>query len=127
MKRPVVLLLVLALAAAACGGNDYGLDTCEGVADATIDLVQDVIDELESMSPADVGALTQGQAFPAFTEIETRGAELGQKAEELACTNLDALVTERADQLKADPANGFTQLIVDGTRNGEDALGRLLR
>ena len=127
MKRPIVLLLALALTAAACGGDDYGLDTCEGVADATIDLVQDVIDELEAMSPADMGALTQGQEFPAFVEIETRGAELGQTAQELACTNIDALVTERADQLEADPANGFTQLIVEGTRNGEDALARLFR
>jgi hypothetical protein len=126
VKRPVVLLLALALTAAACG-DDAGLTTCEGVADATIDLVQDVIDELESMSPADVGALTQGQEFPAFTEIGTRGAELGQTARELSCTNIDALVTERADQLEADPANGFTQLIVEGTRNGEDVLGRLFR
>lgn len=131
MKRSAIVLLVLALVAAACGDDDASdpaaLDSCESVADATIALVQDVIDELESMSPSDVGALTQGQEFPAFVAIEERGIEIGTRAEELACDTIDALVTERADQLKADPANGFTQLIVDGTRKGEDVLGRLFR
>ena len=129
MRRSAALLITVALVAAACGDDDgaAGLDSCEGVADATIALVQDVIDELESMSPSDVGALTQGEEFPAFVEIEQRGIELGTKAEELACTNIDALVQERADRLEADPANGFTQLIVQGTRNGEDVMARLFR
>jgi len=132
MKKFAILLLTLAIVAAACGDDDGGadpasLDSCEGVADATIDLVQNVIDELEAMSPSDVGALTQGQEFPAFTAIEERGVEIGTKAEELGCDNIDALVTERADRLEADPANGFTQLIVEGTKNGEDIMGRLFR
>jgi hypothetical protein len=37
------------------------------------------------------------------------------------------LVADRADQLEADPENGFSQLIIDSTRNGEDVLGRLFR
>lgn len=131
MKKALGLLLVLALVAAACGDDDASdpaaLDTCESVADATIDLVQDVIDELESMSPSDVGALTQGEEFPAFVEIEARGATLGSRGQELNCTDIDALVQARADRLTADPANGFTQLIVDGTRNGEDVMARLFR
>ncbi len=131
MKKALGLLLVLALVVAACGDDDASdpaaLDTCESVADATIDLVQDVIDELESMSPSDVGALTQGEEFPAFVEIEARGATLGLRGQELNCTDIDALVQARADRLTADPANGFTQLIVDGTRNGEDVMARLFR
>lgn len=130
MKKFAALLLTLAIVAAACGDDDAGtpsLDTCEGVADATIVLVQDVIDELESMSASDVGALTQGEEFPAFTAIEERGAELGTKAQELGCDNIDALVTERADRLTNDPTNGFTQLIVDGTKAGEDVMSRLFR
>ncbi len=130
MRRSAALLITVALVAAACGddnGDATSLDSCEDVADATIALVQDVIDELESMSPSDVGALTQGEEFPAFVEIEQRGIDLGMKAEELGCSDIDALVQERADRLEADPANGFTQLIVEGTRNGEDVMARLFR
>jgi hypothetical protein len=130
VKKTIGLLLVLALTAAACGGDDEAsLDTCEGVADATIDLVQDVITELEALAPSDFGRLTQeGTAdFPQFADIEERGVELGTAAQELECADIDALVAERADQLEADPANGFTQLIIDSTRQGEDVLGRLFR
>ena len=129
MKKALGLLLVLAIVATACGDDDASgaLDSCESVADDTIDLVQDVIDELESMSPSDVGALTQGQEFPAFVEIEVRGVTLGERGQELECTDIDALVQERADQLTNDPTNGFTQLIVDGTKNGEDVMARLFR
>jgi len=129
MKQTLGLLLVLTMVATACGDDDASgaVDTCDSVADATIDLVQDVIDELESMSPSDVGALTQGQEFPAFVEIETRGVTLGLRAEELECTDIDALVQAGADRLTNDPTNGFTQLIVDGTKNGEDVMARLFR
>ena len=131
MKRTIGLLLVLALVAAACGDDDSAdpLATCDGVAEATVDLVQDVIDELESMTPSEVGRLTQqgAEAFPAFAEIATRGDELGTRIEELGCTDIDALVAEKASRLEADPANGFTQLIVEGTRDGEDVLARLFR
>lgn len=131
MRKFAVLLTAVALVATACGDDDASdpasLDTCEGVADATIVLVQDVIDELESMTPSDVGALTQGEEFPAFVEIEERGIELGTRAAELECTDIDSLVQERAERLTADPANGFTQLIVEGTRNGEDVMARLFR
>ena len=129
MRKAAALALALTIVATACGGDDAGgaLDSCEAVADATIDLVQDVIDELESMSPSDVGALTQGEEFPAFVAIEERGIELGTRTQELACGDIDVMVAERADRLEADPANGFTQLIVEGTRDGEDVLDRLFR
>lgn len=131
MKKLVALLLGLTLVAAACGDDDASdpasIGTCDGLADATIDLVQDVIDELEAMSPSDVGALTQGEEFAAFVAFEERGAVLGLRGEELACTEIDALVQARADQLTADPANGFTQLIVDGTKQGQDVFARLFR
>lgn len=130
MKKLIGLLAVLSLVVAACGGDEpVSLDTCEGVAEATIDLVQDVIDELEAMSPSDFGRMSQeGTAnFPAFVEIEERGTELGLKAQELECADIDTLVAERADQLEADPANAFSQLIIESTRNGEDVMSRLFR
>jgi hypothetical protein len=130
MNKTIGLVLVLALMAGACGDDDAGaIDNCDDAADATIALVQDVITELEAMSPSDFGRMTQeGTAdFPAFVAIEARGVEIGAKVEALACTDIDAMVAERADQLQGDPTNGFTQLIIDGTRNGEDVLGRLFR
>lgn len=127
MRRFASLALVVGLVVAACGGDDGALDSCEAVADASIDLIQDVIDELESMSPSDVGALTQGQEFEAFTAFEERGVELGTAGQDLGCDDIDSLVQERADRLEADPANGFTQLIVDGTKQGQDVFARLFR
>lgn len=129
MKKTLGLLLVLAMVATACGDDDASgaLDTCESVADATIDLVQDVIDELESMSTEDVGALLQGTEFPAFVEIGTRGETIGERGQELECTDIDSLVQARADRLTADPENGFTMLILEGTQDGEDVMARLFR
>lgn len=130
MKKIIGLLAALSLVVAACGGDEpVSLDTCEGVAEATIDLVQDVIDELEAMSPSDFGRMSQeGTAdFPAFVEIEQRGTELGLKAQELECADIDTLVADRADQLEADPTNAFSQLIIESTRNGEDVMSRLFR
>jgi hypothetical protein len=133
VKKLTGLLLVLALAATACGGDDASgepdLSTCDGVADATIDLVQDVITELEVLSPSDFGRLTQEGTgdFPVFAEIAERGDTLGTAAVDLGCDDIDQLVADRADQLEADPANGFSQLIIDSTRQGEDVLARLFR
>ena len=130
MKKIIGLLVVLALVAAACGDDaPAALDSCDAVADGTIDLVQNVIDELEKLTPAEFGALTQEGTgnFPAFTPIAERGAELGLKTQELGCTDIDALVAERADQLTGDPENAFSQLIIEGTRTGEDVMGRLFR
>jgi hypothetical protein len=132
VKKLTGLLLVLALAATACGddaGGEPDLSTCEGVADATIDLVQDVITELEALTPSDFGRLTQEGTddFPVFAEIAERGDTLGTAAVDLGCDDIDQLVADRADQLVADPENGFSQLIIDSTRQGEDVLARLLR
>lgn len=132
MKQIALLILALGLVVTACGDDGAStdpasIDSCESLADASIDLVQDVITELEAMSPSDVGALTQGEVFPAFTAFEERGVTLGDLGQELGCDNIDQLVAERADQLEADPANGFTRLIVEGTAEGQDVFARLFR
>lgn len=129
MKNMIVSLLAGMLLVTACGDDDAvgALDTCEGIADATIALVQDVIDEFEALTPSEATDVMSGQMTPAFEAIAARGTEIGTAAETLACADLDAMVAERADQLVADPANGFTQLIKQGTMDGEDVLGRLFR
>jgi hypothetical protein len=36
-------------------------------------------------------------------------------------------VTERADQLEAEPTNSMGLLIIEGVKTGEDIMARLLR
>ena len=127
-KKIFGLLIVLALIAAACGDDDaIALDTCDNVADATIALVQDVIDEFEAMTPSQAADVMDGQTTPAFDAIAERGTEIGTAAQNLQCADLNAMVAERADQLVVDPANGFTGLIKQGTMDGEDVLARLFQ
>ncbi|HAX82519.1 MAG TPA: hypothetical protein DCY40_08140 [Actinobacteria bacterium] len=128
MKKLIGLLVAMVMIAAACGDGDAAaLDDCDAVADATIALVQDVIDEFEAMSPTEASDVMSGVMTPEFEAIAARGDEIGTAAQTLECTDLDAMVAERADQLVADPANGFTSLIKEGTADGEDVLARLFR
>jgi hypothetical protein len=128
VKKTAGVLVAMVLVASACGDDDAAaLDDCDAVADATIALVQDVIDEFEAMTPTEASDVMSGVTTPAFDAIAARGDEIGTAAESLQCTELDAMVAERADQLVADPANGFTQLIQQGTADGEDVLARLFR
>jgi len=131
MKKLTVLLLSLAMVAVACGDDDASdpasIGTCEGLADATIDLTQDVIDSLGALTPAELGAVSQGELTPEFEEIATRGEVIGTRAQELECTTINDLVTERADQLTAEPTNVIGLLVIEGVEAGEDALGRLFR
>src|SRR3990170_4203268 len=67
MKKTTALLMTGMLLLTACGDDDAGaLDTCEGVADATIALVQDVIDEFEALTPSEASDVMSGQMTPAF-------------------------------------------------------------
>lgn len=127
MKRWTTAVLCLALVVAACGDDAGALTTCDAVAEATVDLVQDVIDEFEAMTPSEAGEVLGGAMTPGLEAIEVRGTEIGTAAEELQCTDLDALVAQKAERLTYDPANGFTALIAEGTRDGEDVLARLFR
>jgi len=131
MKKLTVLLLSLAMVAAACGDDDVSdpasIGTCEGLADATINLTQDVIDTLGALTPAEFGAVSQGELTPEFEEIATRGEVIGTRAQELECTTLNDLVTARADQLTAEPTNVIGLLVIEGVEAGEDALARLFR
>ena len=64
MRRVAVVVMALGLIAAACGDDDEAADlsTCEGIADATIVLIQDVIDEITSGMP-------RGDEIPADDDV----------------------------------------------------------
>lgn len=133
MKKFTAAILVFGMLAAACGDDDgavdpASIDSCEGVADATIVMLQDVIDIIGGLEPAELGALMAGTEPEAFAPLEETAAALGQKGGELGCTNLNDLLAERADQLSAADDNAIGQLIIQGVIDGdEDVLGRLFR
>ena len=132
MKKLTTVVLAVALLAAACGGDDASdpasIDSCEGVADATIGLMQDVIDIIGGLDAAALGAMMAGDQPEEFDSLEETAGILGQKGEELSCTNLNDLLAERVDQLTVADDNAIGQLIVQGILEGdEDVIGRLFR
>ena len=132
MKKFTAVVLAFALLAAACGGDDAAdpasIDSCEGAADATIAMLQDVVDIIGDLDPAALGALMAGEEPEEFAGLEATAQVIGQKAEELGCTNINELLSERVDQLTAADDNAIGQLIIQGVVEGdEDVLGRLFR
>ena len=101
MRKFFILIAALGLIAAGCGG-DSGAGSCEGVADDAIQIIQEVIDELDSMSPDDLLSLEDEP--PAFAKMEQRGEELQAEAEELGCSDatMEELLDARVGDLKAD-------------------------
>lgn len=117
MKRYLVVIATLAMVLAACGDSDSGsADTCEGLVDQGIDLIQDALDEVSGMSLEELAAMGDDLP-PGFAELETRGEELERRSDELGCTEaeLNRLFTEKADDLEAD--GPFAELILEGIKS----------
>lgn len=129
MKKLLGLLLVLAMVAAACGDDDdaAAADSCEGIADAAIDLLQEVIDELGDMSAEELAALDSEETPDAFADLESQGQALEGRATELGCTDeeLGQLVASRIDDLDVAGDNIIGQFIVEGLRSGDGDFGSL--
>ncbi len=133
MKKFTTVVLAFALLAAACGDDSAAkadpasITSCEGVADATIVLLQDVIDIFGGLDPAALGEVFAGGALPAeLDEPLATSEELATRAQELSCTDFAALLAERGDQLVVAPENAIGGLIKDGVISGsEDVLSRL--
>lgn len=131
MRRVLGFLLVLMLVAAACGDDDgadfsdpASLDTCEAVADASADLLQETIDIMDSMTAEELAALGESEDTPeAFQEVETQGMALEARAAEIGCSEEEfaSLVAERAADLTAESPLG--QLILEGIKSGESLFG----
>ncbi|MCB2224209.1 MAG: hypothetical protein KQH83_08550 [Actinobacteria bacterium] len=133
MKKFAALTLALGLLVAACGGDDAAsdpasIDTCEGIADATIATMQEVIDLIGDMDAADLAALGEpGAEMPeSFAGAMATGEELAARGTELECANLGDLLMERADQLEVAPDNVIGAFVKQGLMDGsEDVFGRL--
>jgi hypothetical protein len=117
------MIVLLAMVVAACGDDGAdpdSLDSCEAVADASIEVLQDVIDEMDSMSIEDLAAMGSSEETPEqFKDAEERGMALSDRADELGCTDdqMGTLMAERAGDLSAD--SQFAQLIIESIRAGE--------
>lgn len=122
MKRPLTMLVAVAMVAAACGGGSGSGNTdpasansCEDLADVTINLMQDAIDAMEGLELADFLEMSDTGEMPEeLTQLEDAGAQIEQRAEELNCSAEDAqrLVCERIDSLHAE--GEIAQMILEG-------------
>lgn len=117
MRKLIALLLVVGLLAAGCGGGSA--DTCEGVADATIDAVQKFIDATADIELNDLMAVEDDADIAGFTEFETTMTDLEAKADELECTDqeMGELLAARAGDL--DPKGFLGQMIAGAIAEGE--------
>jgi len=117
MRKYLVFVAALGLVAAACGGDsDGGANSCEGVADDAIQVIQDVIDELDSLSLEDLAAMEDEPEV--LADLEKRADELQDKANELGCSDatMEELLNARVGDLKAEGM--FGELLVDELEGG---------
>lgn len=115
MKRRLVLIAAaVGLVAAACGG---GGASCESIADDGMELVQDLIDEIDSMSQEELEAAILGEGF--LADFEEKAEEIDDRASEAGCSDeeMQMLVNERAGSLTAETE--FGQLLLDGVQSGD--------
>ena len=119
LKRTLILLtLVLTLVLSACGGGQP--ETCEDIADVTVDLMQNLIDDVEE----EVGDMTveeliatQGD-LPSVEQFQEEATKINERAVELECTQptIESLVAERVHQLEATTPIG--QFMIEAIRSG---------
>jgi len=118
-RRPSVLAVAFALILAACGGG--AAETCQQLADETIDLVQTMITDVEGeigdRSMEEILA-SGGEDLPSLDRFRERAAAVDERVVELGCTQseLEALIRPRVGELQA--TTGIGELIIAGIRSG---------
>ncbi len=114
MRKLFILMAALGLVAAACGGDSGG--SCEEVADEAIEVIQGVIDEMDSLTIEELGAMEDEPE--AITELERRADELQSQADELGCSDaeMEELLTARVGNLEAEGM--FGGLLIDELEGG---------
>ena len=124
MRKFLPLLLVFALALAACGGDDDDDDddvgsiedaeTCEDIGDVFIDELQVLLDELSDL---DVSAITDEDQPEAMTNFEENLNGIDEKAQELGCEDeeMAGIIEGRFDELEAD--GPLAEIVLDALRS----------
>jgi hypothetical protein len=112
------IVVVLGVVLAACGGDagradSAALDTCEQIADAAMDVTQDLVDLIDA---AAAGAEPDPESIAA---VEILALGLEDRAGELGCTDeqMAGLWGERAHVLRAESVAG--QQYIEGLKAGE--------
>ena len=114
--RFVALVAVVGLVVAACGGE---ASTCEEIADEVIELTQQLIDDVESeLGDVSLDELLSGGELPSLEGFVEDSERIDARAAELGCSadDLQALIADRADQLRAETPVG--EFILDAIRSG---------
>ncbi len=118
MRRLIPVLAAVAVVAAACVSQP---ETCDEVADESIELMQALIDEVES----EVGEMSvqelideTGDDLPSVAAFERDAARLSDLASELGCIQdqLEAAVADRTHRLHATTPIG--QFFVNAIKGG---------
>ena len=117
-RRLILVVVAVAVVAAACASQP---ETCDEVADESIELMQALIDEVES----EVGEMSvqefideSGDDLPSVVAFERDAARISDRALELGCTQdqLEAAVADRTDRLYATTPIG--QFLVNAIKGG---------
>jgi hypothetical protein len=111
MRRLFVLIAVLGLVAASCGG-DSGGGSCEAIADEAIEVFQGVIDEFDEMSIEELGELADEPQ--SITDMEEKFEDLESQASDLGCSDaeMEELFAARFGNLTSDGL--FGQFMIEG-------------
>lgn len=117
-RNVLALIVVLAVALSACGGGQP--ETCDEVADETVKLMQELIDDVEK-EVGDVSIedlLASGGDLPSIEHFEEDSEKIDERATELGCTPAEIQngVAARANQLEADTPIG--QFLIEAIRDG---------
>lgn len=120
MRRFVLVVAIVAALAQACSNPPA---TCEEVADRTIDLAQDLIDDIErefadqSLDEI-IEMMLAGEELPSVVEFEERAEGLSASAAELGCTQdqLQEAVVAGSGRLEASTELG--EFIIDAIQRG---------
>ena len=124
MRKALGLLLVLGMVAAACGDDDGGAggsidpanaNSCEELADVTVNLVSEAIDSVDDMDMAAFLAIAEGaEAPPEWARMESVSEDLEARSEQLGCSEADSqrLVCERLSRLE--PSSEVAELVLGG-------------
>ena len=106
LRRLIPLLVVFALAVAACsGGQQISADTCSEVVDETMELFQRLIDDVD----AEFGELTveefiaTGGDLPSVDKFTDDAQKINQIGTQLGCSQaeIQQAVLQRVDELTA--------------------------
>lgn len=116
--RLVVVVLVLGLFGASCGGG--AAQTCDDIAVQTVDLIQELINdvdnEFEDLSIEQFLAL--GEDLPSLQSFREESEAIDARASELGCTQTEiaAGVLAESDRLTADTRLG--EFVINLLTNG---------